>query len=47
MLGTLLPIYDLPDFPYREGRIVPFASRPVKKTQRSVFGGRVMRRGRR
>ncbi|PKQ15141.1 MAG: DEAD/DEAH box helicase [Actinobacteria bacterium HGW-Actinobacteria-7] len=45
MLGTLLPIYDLPGFPYREGRIVPFGSRPVKKVQRSVFGGRVMRRG--
>jgi len=45
MLGTLLPIYDLPDFPYREGRIVPFDSRPVKKAHRSVFGGRVMRRG--
>jgi ATP-dependent RNA helicase RhlE len=45
MLGTLLPIADLPGFDYREGRIVPYESRPVKKTRRSVFGGRVMRRG--
>jgi ATP-dependent RNA helicase RhlE len=47
MLGTLLPIVDLPEFEYRPGRIVPFEGRPVKKVQRSVFGGRVMRRGRR
>ncbi len=46
MLGVLLPIYDLPGFEYRPGRIVPYASRPVKKVQRSVFGGRVMRRRR-
>jgi ATP-dependent RNA helicase RhlE len=45
MLGTLLPIYDLPGFDYRPGRIVPFENRPVKKVHRSVFGGRVMRRG--
>lgn len=45
MLGQLVPIYDLPGFPYREGRILPFEGRPVKRASRSVFGGKVMRRG--
>ncbi len=44
LLGELIPIEDVPGFPYRDGRIVPFAGRPTKKASRSVFGGRVMRR---
>ncbi len=48
LLGKILPVQDLEGFPYRDGRIVPFEGRPVKKQQRSAFGGRVMgRRGRR
>ena len=43
-LGKLIPVHDLPDFPYREGRIVPYPSRPVKKAKRAAFGGRVMGR---
>ena len=41
MLGKLLPIEDLKDFPYREGRIIPFPGRPTEKKKRSVFGGKV------
>jgi len=41
MLGKLLPIEDLEDFPYREGRIIPFPGRPTEKKKRSVFGGKV------
>ena len=44
LLGKLLPVQDLEGFPYRDGRIVPFEGRPVKKTQRAAFGGRVMGR---
>ena len=44
LLGKILPVYDLEGFPYRDGRIVPFEGRPVKKTQRAAFGGRVMGR---
>jgi len=47
MLGKVIPVYDLPDFPYRDTRIVPFEGRPTTRARRSVFGGRVMRRGRR
>lgn len=47
LLGQLLPVHDLEGFEYRPGRIVPFEGRPVKRKTRSVFGGRVMRRGRR
>jgi len=47
-LGKILPVIDLPDFPYRDGRIVPFEGRPAKRAKRAAFGGRVMgRRGRR
>lgn len=46
LLGCALPVYDLPDFAYREGRIIPFEGRPVKRKARSVFGGRVMGRRR-
>jgi len=41
MLGKLLPAEDLDGFEYREGRIIPFAGRPVTKVKRSVFGGKV------
>jgi len=41
MLGKLLPIEDLEGFAYRDGRIIPFAGRPVTKKKRSVFGGKV------
>ncbi len=41
MLGKLLPAEDLDGFEYREGRIIPFAGRPVVKVKRSVFGGKV------
>jgi ATP-dependent RNA helicase RhlE len=47
LLGEHIPILDIEGFPYREGRIVPFAGRPVKKKSHSVFGGRVTRRPRR
>jgi ATP-dependent RNA helicase RhlE len=47
LLGMHIPVLDLEDFPYREGRIVPYAGRPVVKKRHSVFGGKVMRRGRR
>jgi ATP-dependent RNA helicase RhlE len=47
LLEQLLPVRDLEDFPYRDGRIVPFEGRPAKKKRHSVFGGKVMRRGRR
>jgi len=48
LLGKILPVLDLPGFPYREGRIVPFEGRPAKRAKRAAFGGRVMgRRGRR
>ncbi|HET6352226.1 MAG TPA: DEAD/DEAH box helicase [Coriobacteriia bacterium] len=47
LLGEHVPTLDIEGFVYRDGRIVPFPGRPVKKTGRSVFGGRVMRRGRR
>jgi len=47
LLGEHVPIMDIEGFPYREGRIVPFAGRPVKKKSHSVFGGRVTRRARR
>jgi len=41
MLGKNLPIEDLDDFPYRDGRIIPFEGRPTTKKKRSVFGGKV------
>ncbi|MBI5232438.1 MAG: DEAD/DEAH box helicase [Coriobacteriales bacterium] len=47
LLEKALRIYDLPGFPYREDRIVPFEGRPTKRAARSAFGGGVMRRGRR
>jgi len=48
MLGKALPVLDLPEFPYRDGRIIPFEGRPVTRAKRAAFGGRVMgRRGRR
>lgn len=47
-LKKILPVHDLPDFPYRDGRIVPLETRPAKRAKRAAFGGRVMgRRGRR
>jgi ATP-dependent RNA helicase RhlE len=47
-LGKILPVLDLPGFPYRDGRIIPFDGRPAKRAKRAAFGGRVMgRRGRR
>ncbi len=45
LLGELVPVLDIEGFPYREGRIIPFEGRPVKKKSHSVFGGRVTRRG--
>ena len=47
MLGEHVPTLDIEGFPYRDGRIVPYAGRPVKKKSHSVFGGRVTRRPRR
>jgi len=49
MLGKLLEIEDIEGFPYRDGRIIPYASRPVTRKSRSVFGGKVSgsRRGNR
>jgi ATP-dependent RNA helicase RhlE len=41
MLGKNLPVEDLADFPYRDGRIIPFEGRPTTKKKRSVFGGKV------
>jgi ATP-dependent RNA helicase RhlE len=41
MLGRNLPVEDLDDFPYRDGRIIPFEGRPTAKKKRSVFGGKV------
>ena len=41
MLGKNLPVEDLEDFPYRDGRIIPFEGRPTAKKKRSVFGGKV------
>ena len=41
MLGRNLPVEDLDDFPYRDGRIIPFEGRPTTKKKRSVFGGKV------
>jgi ATP-dependent RNA helicase RhlE len=41
MLGKNLPMEDLDDFPYRDGRIIPFEGRPTTKKKRSVFGGKV------
>ena len=35
----LIPTWDLPDFAYDEGRIVPGASRSTTKPTRSVFSG--------
>ncbi|MCL2504354.1 MAG: DEAD/DEAH box helicase [Coriobacteriia bacterium] len=46
-LGQQVPVLDIEDFPYREGRIIPFAGRPVKKRSHSVYGGSITRRGRR
>ena len=41
MLGKNLEVEDIEDFPYREGRIIPFEGRPTTKKKRSVFGGKV------
>lgn len=35
----LVPIFDLPDFAYSAGRIVPNAGRSIKKPTRSMFSG--------
>jgi len=40
MLGKVLPVLDIEGFPYRDGRIVPFAGRPAKKKKTAAFGGR-------
>ena len=37
--GKLIPTWDLPDFAYDEGRIVPNASRSTTKPNRTMFSG--------
>jgi ATP-dependent RNA helicase RhlE len=41
----LVPIWDLPDFEYDSGRIVPNASRATTRTTRTMFSGSKSRRG--
>lgn len=45
LMKKIIPVYDLPDFPYRDGRIVPAPDRVAKKKMRSVY--RSSNRGRR
>ena len=37
--GKLIPAWDLPDFAYDEGRIVPSATRSTVKPKRTMFSG--------
>ena len=46
-MKKLIPTWDLPDFAYDEGRIVPGATRPTSKAARTMFAGsRTRGRGR-
>ncbi|MBQ6586944.1 MAG: DEAD/DEAH box helicase [Coriobacteriales bacterium] len=47
LLGKLIEVYDLPDFPYRSGRIVPNPNRPTKRQAHTLFRGMSGGRGRR